>query len=509
MKMHDGMKGIAAVALAFASAALCEELLLKRQSVPMANSYTLGDVVLNIENDSESPSGWTINAGMGAEVRRVHVTKNGVDFVYFPGKVLSVQNWGLAGRGRWNAMAETVGDCEVKAFTPEEVAKRGTLSVTTERRNGLEHLLFGNGSMSFACIPSLNGIIYSFKDEQLGYEFFLNSAIGGKLDLRSYDKVGFIELFDMVGKTPEAAMAWEQTDGVITLKGDSSMKKGSVLTRTMKLDEFSITFRTALSGGKEEVFLKHRPMMAKPQSIGIFMPVNGRLAPRNVQPNMPYETREGNYAVVNRDNAQMLCITYENASQLYVWMGGDYYNAEAFGTKVPIATNPTMTAHYFLIHGMSRVDFIGDDVALAIPETLQLIENENITMKMQIGAGVTVGDMELVATFGDIKQRMPLKSPVAGFAESFTITLPTARLKPGQYKLGLQINGKGRERLAGTADLTVVSEETVRERQRKVAELEKSIQELRRKFAETGDASLIKEFKRLSREKNSLENNMQ
>ena len=101
MKMHNGMKGIAAVALAFASAALCEELLLKRQSVPMANSFTLGDVVLNIENDSESPSGWTINAGMGAEVRRVHVTKNGVDFVYFPGKVLSVQNWGLAGRGRW------------------------------------------------------------------------------------------------------------------------------------------------------------------------------------------------------------------------------------------------------------------------------------------------------------------------------------------------------------------------------------------------------------------------
>ena len=62
--------------------------------------------------------------------------------------------------------------------------------------------------------------------------------------------------------------------------------------------------------------------------------------------------------------------------------------------------------------------------------------------------------------------------------------------------------------MSGVADLTVVSEETVREQRRKIDALEKSLQELRRKFAETGDASLMKEFKRLSREKNVLENNM-
>ena len=507
MRRHI-IKGMALAALAFACAAVGEELLLKRQSVPRANSFTFGSVVLSMAHDTDSPSEWTINASDGAEVRRVHVTRNGTDFVYFPGKVLSVQNWGLAWRDNWKSMAETVGDCEVKAYMPAEVAKRGEFKIATEKRNGLEHLLFGNGSMGFACIPSLNGIVYSFKDEQIGYEFFLNNAIGGKLDLRSYDKVGFIELFDSVGKTPEAAMAWEQKDGVITLKGESSMKKGCTLTREMKLRDFSITLHTALSGGDEQVLLKHRPMMAKPQSIGIFMPVDGRLAPRNVQPNMSYETSDSCYAMVNRDNAQMLCISYKNASQLYVWMGGDFYNAEAFGIKASSATNPTMTAHYFLVHGMSRVDFIGDNVAVAIPETLQVIEKQDITMNVQVGTGVSMGDLALVAAIGDTKSSVPVKPPVAGFADSFMVTLPTAALKPGRYKLNLRINEGEVERLSGVADVTILSEETVREQRRKVEALEKSIQELRLKFAETGDAALMKEFKRLSREKNALENNM-
>ncbi|MBO4345371.1 MAG: hypothetical protein J5833_06435 [Victivallales bacterium] len=506
--MSSIIKGMALAALSFACMALGEEVLLRRQSVPRANSFTFGSIVFSIENDTDSPSEWTINASDGAEVRRVHVTRNGTDFVYFPGKVLSVQNWGLAGRDKWNSMAETVGDCEVKAYLPAEVAKKGEWKIAAEKRNGLEHLLFGNGSMSFACIPSLNGIVYSFRDEQIGYEFFLNNAVGGKLDLRSYDKVGFIELFDSVGKTPEAAMSWEQKDGVITLKGESSMKKGCTLTREMRLRDFSVTLHTALSGGNEQVLLKHRPMMAKPQSIGIFMPVNGRLAPRNVQPNMSYETSDSCYAMVNRDNAQMLCISYKNASQLYVWMGGDFYNAEAFGIKASSAANPTMTAHYFLVHGMSRVDFIGDNVALAIPETLQVVENKDIAINMQIGAGISMGDLALVAAIGDARQSIPVKPPVAGFADSFAATLPTAALKPGQYKLNLTINEGGTARLSGVADLTVVSEETVREQRRKIDALEKSLQELRRKFAETGDASLMKEFKRISREKNVLENNM-
>ena len=62
--------------------------------------------------------------------------------------------------------------------------------------------------------------------------------------------------------------------------------------------------------------------------------------------------------------------------------------------------------------------------------------------------------------------------------------------------------------MSGVAELSVVSEETVREQRRKIEALEKSLRELRRTFAETGDAALMKEFKRLSREKNALETNM-
>ena len=131
MRMHI-IKGMAFAALSFACTAVGEELLLKRQSVPRANSYTFGSIVFSIENDTDSPSEWTINASDGAEVRRVHVTRNGTDFVYFPGKVLSVQNWGLAGRDKWNSMAETVGDCEVKAYSPAEVAKKGEFNITAE-----------------------------------------------------------------------------------------------------------------------------------------------------------------------------------------------------------------------------------------------------------------------------------------------------------------------------------------------------------------------------------------
>ena len=491
--------------LAFAATVFGEELLLKRQSVPRANSFTFGNIVFSIENDTESPSEWTINASEGSEVRRVHVTKNGTDYIYFPGKVLSVRNWGLAGRDKWNSMAETVGDCEVKSYLPEEVAVKGEYKVASEKRNGFEHLLFGNGCMSFACIPSLNGILYSFKDEQLGYEFFLNKAIGGKLDLRSYDKVGFIELFDTVGKTPEASMTWTQKDGVIVLTGESGMKKGSTLVREMKLDEFSITLHTALSGGNSEVTLKHRPMMVKPQNISLFMPVNGRLAPRNVQPNAPYETKDSCYAIVNRDNAQMLCVSYKNAGQLYVWMGGDFYNAEAFGTKVSTTTNPTMTANYFLVHGMSRVDFIGDNVTLAIPENLRVMEKEDCIIDLQVGAGVTLKALELVSDIGGNSKSSALKPPVAGFATSAKVTVPTAKLKPGQYKLNLTLKEGSAVRLAGTAELIVVSEETVREQRRKVEELDKRLQELRRKFAENGDISLMKEFKIVSRVKNALE----
>ncbi len=508
MRMHFNIKGLAVFAMAFAATAVGEDLLLKRQSVPRANSFTFGNIVLSIENDTESPSEWTINVSEGSEVRRVHVTKNATDYIYFPGKVLAVSNWGLAGRDKWNSMAETVGDCEVKSYTPEEIAKKGTFNVETEKRNGMEHLLFGNGSMSFACIPSLNGILYSFKDEQLGYEFFLNKAIGGKLDLRSYDKVGFIELFDIVGKTPEASMTWEQKDGVITLTGESSMKKGSTLVREMRLNEFSITLHTALSGGNSEVTLKHRPMMVKPQNIALFMPVNGRLAPRNVQPNAPYETKDNCYAIVNRDNAQMLCISYKNAGQLYVWMGDVFYNAEAFGTKVSTTTNPTMTANYFLVHGMSRVDFIGDKVTLAIPENLRVMEKTDCTIETQVGTGVTLKSLELVSEIGDNVGRAELKPPVAGFATPAKVTLATAGLKPGQYKLKLTLKEGAAVRLTGTAEITVVSEETMRAQHRKVEALDKSLQELRRKFAETGDASLMKEFKRISREKNALENSL-
>jgi len=508
MRRHFNISGLMVFALAFVATAVGEELLLKRQSVPRANSFTFGNIVFSIENDTESPSEWTLNASEGTEVRRVHVTKNGTDYIYFPGKVLSVRNWGLAGRDKWNSMAETVGDCEVKAYLPEEVAVKGEFKVAAEKRNGLEHLLFGNGRLSFACIPSLNGILYSFKDEQLGYEFFLNKAIGGKLDLRSYDKVGFIELFDVVGKTPEAAMTWAQKDWAIVLTGESGMKKGSTLVRTMKLDEFSITLHTALSGGNSDVTLKHRPMMAKPQNIALFMPVNGRLVPRNVQPNAPYETSDNCYAIVNRDNAQMLCISYKNSNQLYVWMGGDFYNAEAFGTKVSSTTNPTMTANYFLVHGMSRVDFIGDKVTLAIPENLRVMEKTDCTIDLQIGAGVTLKSLELVTDVGGKVGRDALKPPVAGFAATAKVTLPTASLKPGKYQMKLTLKEEATVRLAGAADITIVSEESVREQHRKVQELDKMLQELRRKFAETGDASLMKEFKRISREKNALESTL-
>ncbi len=119
-----------------------------------------------------------------------------------------------------------------------------------------------------------------------------------------------------------------------------------------------------------------------------------------------------------------------------------------------------------------------------------------------------MGVLALVAAIGDAKSSIPVKPPVAGFADSFMVTLPTSALKPGRYKLDLRIKEGGIERLSGVADLTVLSEETVREQRRKVEALEESIQELRRKFAETGDAALMKEFKRLSREKNALENNM-
>ena len=92
-------------------------------------------------------------------------------------------------------------------------------------RNGKTSVTISNGHLTFECIPGFNGILSSFRDEASGKELFHANAVNTSIDLKTSQRVGFIELFDSFGKTPEAAMTWSRKGNTLVLSGASMAKK--------------------------------------------------------------------------------------------------------------------------------------------------------------------------------------------------------------------------------------------------------------------------------------------
>lgn len=74
-----------------------------------------------------------------------------------------------------------------------------------------------------------------------------------------------------------------------------------------------------------------------------------------------------------------------------MWCDRDYFAAEAFGARKPVNLMPSLTANYFIIHGMARADFIGDNTAAMLPgKMLTGLTGTEIPLEFTYGSAISL-----------------------------------------------------------------------------------------------------------------------
>ncbi len=490
------------------------EIKLSRQALPRSNSIRIGDVNITVNRDDSSPSKWTIHARRGAETRKVAVTRGGTDHVWFPDLILEIRNWNIPRNEIWNIMAETIGDYEIRSLTPEEVSAASAVKAEATVRNGKTSVTFSNGHLTFECIPGFNGILSSFRDEASGKELFHANAVNTSIDLKTSQRVGFIELFDSFGKTPEAAMTWSRKGNTLVLSGASMAKNDVILDRTVTLepDSFAVKIRTAVRpAGKvsrTELTLKHRPEFRMPgqhgtPALNLMLPEKGRLKSVPIETGSAYETKENAYAFSDKDSGILIGIRYENAEQLYVWCDRDYFAAEAFGARKPVNLMPSLTANYFIIHGMARADFIGDNTAAMLPgKMLTGLTGTEIPLEFTYGSAISLTAPVLKLNLCDAagesidSKEIRLKKLSAGFSGQIAFPYPVRNIPSGEYVLHLRLLEQGKQLLTGSVPLRLTGKEELEVYRKYLKKINAELSTLRKEFKNSGNKrELMKKFK--------------
>ena len=452
------------------------EIKLSRQALPRSNSIRIGDVNITVDRDDSSPSKWTIHARRGAETRKVAVTRGGTDHVWFPGLILEIRNWNIPRNEIWNIMAETIGDYEIRSLTPEEVSAASAVKAEATVRNGKTSVTFSNGHLTFECIPGFNGILSSFRDEASGKELFHANAVNTSIDLKTSQRV--------------------------------------ILDRTVTLepDSFAVKIRTAVRpAGKvsrTELTLKHRPEFRMPgqhgtPALNLMLPEKGRLKSVPIETGSAYETKENAYAFSDKDSGILIGIRYENAEQLYVWCDRDYFAAEAFGARKPVNLMPSLTANYFIIHGMARADFIGDNTAAMLPgKMLTGLTGTEIPLEFTYGSAISLTAPVLKLNLCDAagesidSKEIRLKKLSAGFSGQIAFPYPVRNIPSGEYVLHLRLLEQGKQLLTGNVPLRLTGKEELEVYRKYLKKINAELSTLRKEFKNSGNKrELMKKFK--------------
>ena len=319
-------------------------------------------------------------------------------------------------------------------------------------------------------------------------------------------------------------MSWECRDGVVRMSGDCGILPGAVLEREMRLspEGFSFRLKSAVrpvkKGLNTVLMLKHRPEMRMFRTLGapsvnLMMPENGRLKARALQTGSACETHENAYVVADSAGGVLLGIRYENADNLYFWYDKEYFAPEAMGRKLNIGERPSMTVDYFVVHGMSRADFIGVDTVLALAEKpLTVQENSAYQLDVVCGSAVRLRNPRLKVHFLNeagkflAEKEGAFQAPAPGFATAFPVALPCEKLPAGAYRLELCLSSGGEILLTGRTGFRVLSKNDLKRGEERLKEINQAIDTVRTEFRKGGDRQeLMKRFRSLIEQRKKLE----
>lgn len=513
------MKHLFAFFFLLTAAVYAVEVKFPRQQVPRANTIRIDDVVLNIDRASSTSRNWIITAKRNGAIRQSVIKRNGINRLYFPDLVLEIQNWNIPTAESWSILAETIGDYEIRTMKPEELlSSASAMKVKKVQVKGRTHYVFSNGLLTMECVPSCNGAVVSFKDEILNREFFRNGMKNKEMNLKSFQNIGFVDLFDIIGTTPQADMNWNVKNGLIFMQGKSGMKKNTSFIREMKLlpNAFVFELKSAVKfhGGNnpETIELKHRPEFrmfknGADRSFQLLKPdANDRLHLETPQAGSPHATTRNAYAVVDSAAGLLLGIRYRDHGQLYLWCDFEYFAPEAMGIpKTPVSQNPSMSMAYFLIHGMGRADFLGQNIAFALPEKpLMTLEGTTDRYKLDCvtGFAIPVKKAAVTMTLKDSNGKVvsscttPFTPPAAGFATAFPAYVNVKGVPAGKYVLNIKLNGSNRELLNSNASFRITAKTDVEKVGRYLDRVNKAITDCRKNFRTAKDKrQVMKKFR--------------
>lgn len=505
------MKNLMLFVLAAALSLSGAEVRFPRQLLPRSNEIVIGDTHISVTRDTSVPSGWAVNASNGTETRKLPLNLGWVNRILFPGVILEMRNWNVSRNESWNIMAETIGEFEVRELTPAEVLKPGTAGVRKEKRRPGEVLILSNGMITLEVFPAVNGIVPCIRTEVTGSSLAHVGNLNRDLSLKDFTGVGFIELFDSYGNTPMAALNWTFENGILNLSGKSGAGKDLTLHRKMQLADHSFLFRIAsgVTGTGKLPVVKHRPEIRLPGNFGVnalsmFLPENGRLYPRNVQSGT--FTLNGNaYALGDKETGLMLGVFYRNASKLYLFVADGYMTLEAAGIIPKGQAVPPLTASYFFVHGLSRADFIGEGLLLAVPEKtpVGMIGNK-LPLEFILGNAVPLNDavlqLDILDGKGYVRSSQKEKLPVAapGFASKIAVAAAVEKLKAGHYTVEVSVKESGKLCLIGMFPIQILFKEDLRKAKDFLNVLDRRIDAVRREYASAKEKrKIMKKFRRI------------
>ncbi len=494
------------------------EVKFPRQQVPRSNTIRIDDVTLNIDRASSSSKDWMVTAKRGNETRQAIIIRNGINRLYFADLVIELQNWNIPKGESWSILAETVGDYEIRTMKPAELVKsKSAMKVTQKKVRDRTHYVFSNDLLTLECVPARNGAIVSFKDNITNREFFRNGMKDNEINLNSFQNIGFIDLFDFIGKTPQAVMDWNVKNGLIKMQGKSQMKKNTQFLREMKLIPGAFVFESKsavkfLGGANPNVIeLKHRPEFrmfknGDERSFQILKPdANDRMHLVTPQAGTPHATTRPAYAAVDSAAGLLFGIRYQGAQQLYLWCDTAYFAPEAMGHQVSVETNPYMALSYFIIHGMSRADFLGKNVAIALPEKpMSVLEGTKVPYKVNciIGSAVPLKKAVIVMSLkdrnGKVKStaRTAFVPPATGFATEVTASVNVKDVAAGKYDLNVRILGDNKELLNNSLPFRITAKSETELVKRYLAQINNKIAAARKEFRTTKNRQkVMKEFR--------------
>jgi len=487
------------------------EVRFPRQPLPRSNEIVIGNTHISVTRDTSVPSGWAVNAANGTETRKLPLNLGGVNLILFPGVILEMRNWNVSRNESWNIMAETIGDFEVRELMPAEILKGGTARLRTEKRRPGEVLILSNDMITLEVFPAVNGIVPSIRSEVTGSNLAHVGNLNRELSLKDFTGVGFIELFNSYGNTPMAALRWTFENGILDLAGKSGAGNDLTLHRRMEVADHSFLFRieSSVTGTGKLPVVKHRPEIRMPGKFGvnalsIFIPENGRLYSKNMQSGTC--TVDGNaYALGDKETGLMLGVFYRNASKLYLYVAEGYMTLEAAGIIPEGQAVPPLTATYFLVHGLSRADFIGDGLLLAVPEKkpVGLVGNK-LPLEFILGNAVALNravmQLDILDGKGNMlssrKKKLPARAP--GFASKIAVEAAVEKLKAGHYTLEVSVVESGKLCLKGMFPIQILFKEDLRKAEDFLKVLDRRIEAVRNEYASANEKrKIMKKFRRL------------